>query len=100
MAAYRQAKASPNGDQAIESALKGATSVPLGIAQQAAEVGGIVAGLRPITNPNAASDLTVAALLAKAAVEGALANVEINLGSLKDATFAAGVRSKIEQLQR
>ncbi|HEX7285152.1 MAG TPA: glutamate formimidoyltransferase [Candidatus Angelobacter sp.] len=100
MAAYRQAKASPNGDQAIESALKSATSVPLKIAQQAAEVAGIVAGLRPITNPNAASDLTVAAHLAKAAMEGALANVEINLGSLKDATFAAGVRSKVEQLQR
>jgi len=100
MAAYKQARVSPDGDQAIESALKGATSAPLKIAQQAAEVASIVAGLRPITNPNAASDLTVAALLAKAAMEGALANVEINLGSLKDATFTAEVRSKVAQLQR
>jgi methenyltetrahydrofolate cyclohydrolase len=59
-----------------------------------------VASLRPITNPNMTSDLTVAGELAGAAVRGALSNVEINLGSLKDATFAADVRSKVEQLQR
>ena len=100
MAAYKQAKVSADGDQAIEVALKGATSIPLRTAEQAREVAEIVAGLRPITNPNAASDLTVAGLLANAAMEGALANVEINLGSLKDATFATEVRSKVAKLHR
>src|SRR5262244_72451 len=93
MAAYKQAKSSSNGDALIETAMQGATSVPLETAQKAREVADIVATLRPITNPNMGSDLTVAAALANAAVEGALANVEINLASLKDAGFAAGIRS-------
>jgi formiminotetrahydrofolate cyclodeaminase len=36
--------------------------------------------------------------LARAAIEGALANVEINLESLKDAAFAAEVRKKAAAL--
>jgi formiminotetrahydrofolate cyclodeaminase len=84
----------------IESALKGATTVPVDTALKAREVGDIVDSLRPITNPNMASDLTVAAALAKAAIVGALANVEINLGSIKDADFGHEVRSKVAQLQR
>ena len=35
------------------------------------------------------SDLTTAVALAKAALEGALANVEINLDSLKDEGFVS-----------
>src|SRR5262249_36257803 len=100
MAAYKQAKSSSNGDALIEAAMKGATSVPLETARKAREVADIVAALRPITNPNMGSDLTVAAALANAAVEGALANVEINLASLKDAGFAAGIRSKMAGLHK
>jgi len=80
--------------------MKGATSVPLETAQKAREVGDIIATLKPITSPNMASDLTVALSLVNAAVVGALANVEINLGSLKDARFAEDMRSKVRQLQR
>jgi glutamate formiminotransferase / formiminotetrahydrofolate cyclodeaminase len=100
LAAYKQAKSSANGDVLIDAAMKGATSVPLETAERAREVADIVASLRPITNPNMASDLTVAGVLAQAAVQGALANVEINLSSLKDAGFAATVRSKLVELQR
>jgi glutamate formiminotransferase/formiminotetrahydrofolate cyclodeaminase len=103
MAAYKQAKASGDGASAegvMDAALKGATSVPMETAQRAREVADIVASLKPITNPNMASDLTVADALARAALVGALANVEINLGSLKDANFAEDVRSKVSELQR
>src|SRR5499427_9154296 len=100
MAAYKQAKSSSNGDALIETAMQSATSVPLETAQRAREVADIVAALRPITNPNMASDLTVAAALAQAAVQGALANVEINLASLKDAGFAADIRSRMAGLQK
>jgi glutamate formiminotransferase len=99
MDAYKQAKSSSNGDALIDSALKGATSVPLETAQKAREVEHIVASLGPITNPNMASDLTVAGALAQAAIKGALANVEINLASLKDAGFATDVRSKMARLR-
>jgi glutamate formiminotransferase/formiminotetrahydrofolate cyclodeaminase len=45
------------------------------------------------------SDLTTASALARAAVEGALANVEINLGSIKDTNFAHEMREKVGALK-
>jgi len=83
MKAYKSAKESAHGDAAISSALKQATSVPLGVAEKVVEVAEIASKLKPITNPNMKSDLTTAIALAKAALEGALANVQINLDSLK-----------------
>ena len=100
LAAYKLAKTSSDGEAAIENAMKGASIVPLETAQKAREVGDIIATLKPITSPNMASDLTVASSLVSAAVVGALANVEINLSSLKDARFAEDMRSKVSQLQR
>ncbi|MCU1309793.1 MAG: Formiminotransferase-like protein [Candidatus Angelobacter sp.] len=96
MKAYKDAKASADGDgdRLIDAALKLATSVPLSVAEKSREVAGLVAGLKPISNPNMASDLTVAAALARAAIEGALANVEINLQSLKDEKFVTETRKR------
>src|SRR5579872_2107005 len=98
MKAYKEAKASANADRIIDAALKQATSVPLGVAERARKVVRIAEKLKPITNPNMKSDLTTAVALAGAAIQGALANVEINLESLKDAGFAAEVRKKAAAL--
>jgi formiminotetrahydrofolate cyclodeaminase len=68
--------------------------VPLGVAERAREVLTISQTLGPITNPNMKSDLTTASALARAAIEGALANVEINLESLKDSEFVASMRRR------
>jgi formiminotetrahydrofolate cyclodeaminase len=68
--------------------------VPLSVAEKAHEVAQIVQTLDPITNPNMKSDLTTALALARAAITGALANVEINLASLKDQAFVAEVRKR------
>jgi len=95
MKAYKQAKESSDGDKAIEAALKQATSVPLSVAEKAREVAVIAERLGPITNPNMKSDLTTAKALAQAAIQGALANVEINLESIKDAGFVAEVRKRM-----
>jgi glutamate formiminotransferase/formiminotetrahydrofolate cyclodeaminase len=95
MKAYKQAKEAADGEKMIESALKQATSVPLGVAEKAREVAGIAEKLGPITNPNMKSDLTTAKALAQAAITGALANVEINLESIKDAGFVAEVRKRV-----
>jgi glutamate formiminotransferase len=100
MKAYRRAKIDPAGtDAQIDTALQQATAVPLGVAERANEIAQITQGLEPITNPNMKSDLTTALALARAAVSGALANVEINLAGLKDQVLAAEMRKKAEALK-
>jgi formiminotetrahydrofolate cyclodeaminase len=99
MAAYKKAKDSAAADGIIDAALKQATSVPLSVAERAREVLQIVERLRPMTNRNMKSDLVAAAALARAAIEGALANVEINLESLKDKGFVEQVRGKAAVLK-
>jgi glutamate formiminotransferase len=87
------------GEKAITDAAKGATAVPLRVAERAKEIEQIAGKLRPVTNPKMASDLTVATALAKAAMEGALANVEINLEGLNDAEFVAATRERAKALR-
>ncbi len=94
MKAYKRAKESAAGDGVIESALRQATGVPLSVAEKAREVVGIAEALKPITNPNMKSDLTTAVALAGAAMQGALANVEINLESIKDKNFVNEARKR------
>ena len=45
-------------------------------------------------NTNSASDAGVAALMARAGVEGAVLNVLINLGSVKDEAFKQACRDE------
>jgi len=97
MKAYRAAKNSPDGDAAVNLALKDAALVPLGVIERAQEVARIAETLRPITNPKMASDLTTAVALANAASQGALANVRINLESLTDRKFAEEVRFRLQR---
>jgi formiminotetrahydrofolate cyclodeaminase len=44
------------------------------------------------------SDLATASALVRAAVEGALANVEINLASIKDDSFVRETRQRVVRL--
>jgi glutamate formiminotransferase len=104
MKAYKSAKESADGGQAIAAALQEATSVPLGVAERVVEVGEIATRLKPITNPNMSSDLTTAIALAKAALEGALANVHINVDSIKpdspeSEAFVNRTRELVERLK-
>jgi glutamate formiminotransferase/formiminotetrahydrofolate cyclodeaminase len=94
MAAYKKSRESASADGLIDAALKQATSVPLSVAERAREVLRLSEDLHAITNPNMKSDLVTAEALARAAIEGALANVEINIGSLKDPDFTAEVRRR------
>ncbi|HEY7354297.1 MAG TPA: glutamate formimidoyltransferase [Terriglobales bacterium] len=99
LAAYKKAKESTDANGLVDVTLKQATSVPLGVAEGARSLLSIIESLRPITSPNMKSDLTTAAALAKAAIEGALANVEINLESLKDAEFLAEIGKKMASVR-
>jgi glutamate formiminotransferase / formiminotetrahydrofolate cyclodeaminase len=99
--AYKEARADATGGEAgIDAGLKQATGVPLSVAEKADEVAKIARSLLAVTNPNMKSDLITAEALARAAITGALANVEINLGSLKDAAFAEDVRSRVGKITR
>jgi glutamate formiminotransferase / formiminotetrahydrofolate cyclodeaminase len=100
MKAYKAAKESQDGEGVINAALRLATAVPLGVAERSREVAQIAERLGPITNPNMASDLTTGIALAQAAITGALANVEINLQSLKDEAFVQEVRKRTNALAR
>jgi glutamate formiminotransferase/formiminotetrahydrofolate cyclodeaminase len=96
MKAYKEAKnaSEADGQRAIDSALKLAAEVPLSVAEKSKQLLAIVEGLKPITNPNMASDLTVAAALSRAAIEGALANVAINVESIKDGALAGNLKTR------
>jgi glutamate formiminotransferase / formiminotetrahydrofolate cyclodeaminase len=101
MKAYKLAKTDAAGAEGlIDAALKLATGVPLGVAEKARAVDQIIESLYGISNPNMKSDLTTGQALARAAITGALANVEINLASLKDQKFAAEVRTRVEAIKR
>jgi glutamate formiminotransferase / formiminotetrahydrofolate cyclodeaminase len=102
MKAYKRAKTvtAAEGETLIAASLKQATRVPLGVAEKAREAMQIATSLEKITNPNMKSDLTTAQALARAAITGALANVEINLASLKDESFEGEVRKRLEAVNR
>jgi glutamate formiminotransferase/formiminotetrahydrofolate cyclodeaminase len=74
-------------DRAIAAANKAAAEVPLQTARHclaAIELAGLAADKG---NRNSASDAGVAALASRAGVEGAILNVLINLGGIKDEAF-------------
>jgi glutamate formiminotransferase/formiminotetrahydrofolate cyclodeaminase len=95
MAAFKKLKEHPEAQVEVDAATRRATLVPLNVAERSREVRSILESLRPITNPKMASDLTVGIALSNAAVEGALANVEINLADLGDEVFVSDVRSRV-----
>jgi formiminotetrahydrofolate cyclodeaminase len=81
--------------EAIQAATVGATIVPLELAEASARVVDLAEQAIGKTNPNAASDLAVAAMLGAAAIESAAANVEINLKTLTDEGLRANVAARL-----
>jgi len=78
--------------------------VPLSVAEKSAEVEPHRDGIEADHHPNMASDLTTAIALARAAVAGAIANVEINLDSIKSESagsqeFVGVARSRVQALK-
>ena len=70
--------------EAIRSATLGAAEVPYRTAVSALHLLKLLPELASKGNPNAASDVGVASLLASAALKGGIFNVEINLQSLPE----------------
>jgi len=91
MAAFRLSKETTElketRSREIQAGYKGAVEPPLLVCRHALGVLALAGRAAELGNPNAVSDVGVAALLAASALEGAALNVEINLGSIKDETF-------------
>jgi glutamate formiminotransferase / formiminotetrahydrofolate cyclodeaminase len=102
-----EAFAMPKGDaqesQARETAIQAATKVaaeaPLQVATVTVALFEQLGQLQAIAAASMRSDLQVAQFMAAAGVRGSLANVEINLDSLSDATYVAQTREKIAALR-
>ncbi len=85
--------------QAIQSALKQATRVPLETATLAFKIIELTAQAVEKGNPNAVTDGAVGAMLARTAVLAGLYNVKINLSSIKDSDFVADISKQVEHLE-
>lgn len=85
---------------AIQEATKHAALVPMQVARNAYELMAIIADVARLGNRNAVTDACVAMMSARSAVLGALMNVRINLGSLKDKEFVARLQSEADELER
>jgi formiminotetrahydrofolate cyclodeaminase len=86
-------------EQAIEKATKGASEVPLHVAERTVALFERLRQLESVAAASMKSDLKVARMLAAAAAQGALANVEINLDGLNDSAYVAAMHKKIAALR-
>lgn len=85
---------------AIQEATKYAANVPMQVARNAVKLMDIISDVAHLGNQNAITDACVAMMAARSAVLGALMNVRINLGSLKDADFVAQMKAEAAELER
>lgn len=85
---------------AIQEATRFAALVPMQVARNAYELMDVIADVARQGNRNAVTDACVAMMSARSAVLGALMNVRINLGSLKDKTFVAQLQTEADELER
>ncbi|MGB0780629.1 MAG: cyclodeaminase/cyclohydrolase family protein [Candidatus Poseidoniaceae archaeon] len=83
--------------ESIRAATLGAAEVPYRTATSALQLLKLLPELAEKGNPNAASDVGVASLLASAALKGAIFNVEINLQSLPE-TYGTEMREVLPSL--
>lgn len=85
---------------AIQEATKFAALVPMQVARNAYKLMAIIMDVARLGNRNAVTDACVAMMSARSAVLGALMNVRINLGSLKDKEFVAVLQAEADELER
>ena len=102
VAAYKRPKVSADEQAArqtaIQLALRAATDVPLGVMLMSASALGQAIAIAAHGHRAAASDVGVAVALLRAGARGARLNVEINLGGIADAAYAATVAKEMARL--
>ncbi|MFL6073421.1 MAG: cyclodeaminase/cyclohydrolase family protein [Mycobacteriales bacterium] len=89
--AYRLPREQEDRPARIQQALVGAAEVPLRTAELATRLIALAGSIRADANQTVVSDVAVAAVSARAALESAVINVEVNLALITD----AGVRDRL-----
>lgn len=98
VAAYKNPKSTDEEkaarSAAIQAALQRAIEAPLSVMRACADALEQAVTVAELGNPSASSDVQVGLELLGAGLRGARQNVEINLGSVKDAGYADAVRTE------
>ena len=101
VAAYRHPKGTDEEKAArkaaIQEAMRVATETPLDTMKACAALVQLQAIVAEHGNINAASDVHVAGLLARAALHGAKSNVDINIPGISDPSIAASLRAQADR---
>ena len=96
--AYKIPKDNPKRDEILEKALLAAAVVPMELAGKLYDLIPVMEELEEKGSKMALSDVAVAAVSCKAAIEGAVMNVYINTKSLKNPMIAEGLNKKAMKL--
>ncbi len=103
MAAFRMPKETADQQaarsEAIQQAYRAAVDPPENVCDRSIRVLELALEVAEQGNPSAASDAGMGALLAATALEGGSLNVQINLGSIKDAAFHDAQAARIQAAQ-
>ena len=96
--AYKIPKEDPKRAEIMEKALLAATVVPMELAEKLYDLISIMEELEQKGSKMALSDVAVAAVSCKAAMEGAVMNVYINTKSLTNPLISKGLNEKAMKL--
>lgn len=96
--AYKAPKDDPQRSRRIDTALLGAAQTPLEVARRAARLVSLAREIGAIGNKNARSDAKVAEGLGKAALEGAVENVRVNVAALSEASLGGAFLAVVAEL--
>jgi formiminotetrahydrofolate cyclodeaminase len=103
VSAFRKPKATDEDKAARKAAIQDATvtatEIPLDTMRACAALFPLAAIVSANGNSNAASDVKVALELARAGLNGARFNVDINLSGISDPALAEQLRARADQLQ-
>ena len=98
--AYKLPKDDPKRVAGIDTSLLGAAQTPLEVARRADRVITLAREIGTIGNKNARSDALVAEKLARAALDGAVENVRVNVAALSDPATGTTLLTSAEALGR
>ena len=87
-------------DAQMQRALQSAALTPIEVAEKSAALLQLFHQLAPISNPNLKSDLDTGIAMSHAAIRAALANVAINLTSIKEETFSAALHRRGQSVEQ